>query len=101
VTWELVLAILAFVGALLVGIPLGIAMSERRARILGWLGGIVGAALAAGAVFAFGTNIVLDPLSYALGCFSASTIGAIIGTLVVNFFFSLRDRRPSNASLEL
>jgi hypothetical protein len=101
VTWQLVLAIIAFVFAVLVGVPLGGAMSERRARIFGALGGLLGAGLTAGAVFAFAMTINIDPLSYALGCFLASTIGAIIGTLVVNFLFSLRDRRPSGISLDL
>jgi hypothetical protein len=101
VTWQLVLAIIAFVGAVLVGIPLGSAMSERRVRLLGALGGFIAAGLTAAGIFAYATTIQVDPLSYALGCFLASTIGAVIGTLIVNFLFSLRDRRPTNVSLEL
>jgi hypothetical protein len=101
VTWQLVLAIIAFVFAVLVGIPLGGAMSERRARILGALGGLLGAGVTAAAIFAYAMSINVDPLSYALGCFLASTTGAIIGTLVVNFLFTLRDRRPSGVSLDL
>jgi Na+/proline symporter len=101
VTWQLLLAIIAFIAAVLVGIPLGGAMSERRLRIPGALGGLVGAALTAAGVFALSTKIVLDPLSYALGSFLVSTTGAIIGTLVVNFLFSLRDRRPSGVSIDV
>ena len=100
-TWQLVLAIIAFVFAVLVGVPLGSAMSERRVRILGALGGVIGAAATAAAVFAYATTISVEGLSYALGCFLASTIGAVIGTLIVNFLFSLRDRRPSGISLDL
>lgn len=100
-SWQLVLAIIAFVGAVLTGIPLGSAMSERRVRVLGALGGLIGAAATAGAVFAYAMQIQLDPLSYALGCYLASATGAVIGTLIVNFLFSLRDRRPSNVSLDL
>jgi ABC-type antimicrobial peptide transport system permease subunit len=95
VSWQLVLIIIAFVFAVLTGIPLGAAMSVRRARVLGSLGGIIGAALSAAGVYAYATSISVDPLSYALGAFGAATVGAVVGTLIVNFLVSLRDRRPT------
>jgi hypothetical protein len=101
VSWQLVLAIIAFVFGVLAGVPLGGAMSERRARILGSLGGIIAAGLTAGGVFAFGMSINLDPLSYFLGCLLAAVTGAVIGTLVVNFLFSLRDRRPTGVTYDM
>ncbi|HEX9056515.1 MAG TPA: hypothetical protein VF818_03200 [Ktedonobacterales bacterium] len=94
-SWQLVLTIIAFVFALLIGIPLGTAMSMRSARLLSVLGALVFAALTAVGVLAYGTSINLDPLSYALGAFFAISVGTIIGTLIVNFLFGLRDRRPS------
>lgn len=100
-SWQLLLAIIAFVGAVLVGVPLGGAMSQRHVRILGALGGVIAAGLSAAGVFAYASSIEVEGLSYALGCFLASTTGAVIGTLVVNFLFSLRDRHPSNVSLDL
>jgi ABC-type antimicrobial peptide transport system permease subunit len=100
-SWQLILAIIAFVFALLVGIPLGGAMSEKRARILGALGGVVVAVLTGAGVFAYAVHINVDPLSYALGAFGAMTTGAFIGTLAANFLLSLRDRRPSGYPIEL
>jgi ABC-type antimicrobial peptide transport system permease subunit len=101
VSWQLVLAIIAFIFAVLVGVPLGAAMSTRRARILGALGAVIGAALIAAGVFAYAMTISLDPLSYFLGCFLAATTGAVIGSLVVNFLFSLRDRRATGVSIDV
>jgi ABC-type antimicrobial peptide transport system permease subunit len=98
---KLVLIIIAFVGALIVGLPLGAAMSDRRGRLLSTLGAIVAAAATAAGVYAYATTISVDALSYALGAFGAITIGAIVGTLVVNFLLNLRERRPTGLPLEL
>ena len=98
---KLVLIIIAFVAALLAGLPLCAAMSDRRGRVLSMLSAIIFAAGTAAGVFAYATTISVDALSYALGAFGAITIGAIVGTLVVNFLFSLRERHPSGLPSEL
>jgi hypothetical protein len=98
--FRLVLAIIALVFGVPVGSLLASFLMDSRGRWLELLGALVVAVVTAAAVYYYGTSMSVDGLSYALGAWLAITAGAIIGSLVVRFLLSLRDRRPTGAHIE-
>jgi hypothetical protein len=90
---NLVLVIIAAVLALPGGLFMAELMSQARARWAALLGGIVGAAVIAGAIYFFVTaaRLSLDGLSYFLGSFFACSMGIFAGALLANFLIGLGD----------
>jgi ABC-type Fe3+-siderophore transport system permease subunit len=98
VDYKLILIIVAFVFGLPVGTILAAFIIPGRGRWLALLGAVIGAAATAAVVYWYATTIQVEGLSYALGAFSATTIGAMSGAMVVSFFLSLGERRARSVS---
>lgn len=95
---SILLGIIACALSIPVGIALATLLAPRRSRVFSLLGAIVGAVAAAFGVWYFMRNQSVDGLSYGLGAFLADGIGAVCGALLVDFLFSLGDRRPTTMS---
>jgi phosphate/sulfate permease len=95
---KVLLAIIACVFAIPVGLVLAALLAPRRSRIFSLLGAIIGAVVTAAGVWYYVRTQSVEGLSYALGAFLACAIGAVTGGLLVDFLFSLGDRRPTTMS---
>jgi hypothetical protein len=86
-TDHLTLIIIAAVLSLPAGLLVAFQISLPRSRFLGMVGGVVGAAVVAFAIYwaVEATGISLDALTYFLGGFFACSIGVIIGAVLANF----------------
>jgi phosphate/sulfate permease len=86
-TDHLTLIIIAAVLSLPAGLLVAFQISLPRSRFLGMVGGVVGAAVVAFAIYwvVERTGISLDALTYFLGGFFACSIGVIIGAVLANF----------------
>ncbi|HZC06998.1 MAG TPA: hypothetical protein VE338_15290 [Ktedonobacterales bacterium] len=74
-------------------------MSQPRARWLGLVGGVLGAALTAIALeyFTHAAGVTIDAVSWFLGVFLACSMGVAIGALLVGFFTGASRSSDTNA----
>lgn len=88
-TLALVYLIIGAVLSLPVGLFVAFLISRPGLRILGILGGLIGAALTAVGLVFFTTqaNIMIDAVSWFFGVFLSCSIGVVIGALLVGFLF--------------
>jgi len=84
------------------GLLVAFQVSLPRSRFLGMVGGVIGAAAVAAAVYYFVqvTGIVIDALSYFIGGFFACSAGVIIGAVLANFLLDLLTRAGDASSQE-
>lgn len=63
-------------------------MSQPRTRWLGLVGGVIGAAITALALYYFihAAGVTIDAVSWFFGSFLACSMGVAIGALLVGFF---------------
>src|SRR5262249_13571714 len=99
---NLILLIIAAVLSLPGGLFMAAIMAQPRGRLLALLGGGIGAAAVAAAIYAYVQTAKpsIDGLSYAIGAFFACSMGVFAGALAVNFLLGLVRRRPDFASPE-
>jgi hypothetical protein len=90
--------IIAAILSLPAGLFVAFLVSQPRVRFLGLLGGLVGGALAAFAMWYYVTvtNTTIDAVSWSLGVFLACSMGVGVGALLVGFFFG--GGRPESAA---
>lgn len=96
------LSIIILIVAAILSLPAGLfvayLVSQPRVRFLGLLGGLIGAALTALALWYFvtATNTTIDAVSWFLGVFLACSMGVGVGALLIGFFFG--SARPESAA---
>jgi predicted outer membrane lipoprotein len=88
------LSVTILIIAALISLPGGLfaaaLVSQPRARWLGLIGGVIGAALTAVALeyFTHAAGVTIDAVSWFLGAFLACSMGVAVAALLVNFFTS-------------
>ena len=99
---EMVLLIIGAVLALPGGLFIAYVVSTPRARWASLLGGIIGDGLTGLGVYYYAqaSGSQIDGLSYWLGVFFATSIGVLLGALIVNFLVSLGSRSRDLGSAE-
>ena len=97
-----IVLIIATILALPVGLFGASLMSQPRGRWISLFGGLVGAIVAAAAIYyyAHAAKLIIDVLGYGLGVFFACSVGVAVGALLANFLLGLGSRGPDVSSLE-
>lgn len=97
---KLVLLIVVGVLSLPGGLFMAVLMSEPRARFASFIGGVIGAAVAAVGIYYFvmKAHVDVDMLSYGLGSFFGCSMGVLGGALIANWAAGLGNRGPVASS---
>ncbi len=99
---EVILSIIAVILSLPGGLFVAGLSSMARAKWAALFGGIIGGVLVTLAILFWvnAANIGIDGLSYFYGAFFASSVGVLLGALVVNFLVGLVSRRSTESAIE-
>ena len=102
-TDHLTLIIIAAILSLPAGLLVAFQVSLPRSRFLGMIGGVIGAAVIAFAIYwaVQATGISIDALTYFIGGFFACSIGVIIGAVLTNFALDILTGASDASSQEL
>jgi phosphate/sulfate permease len=102
-TDHLTLIIIAAILSLPAGLLVAFQVSLPRSRFLAMIGGVIGAAVIAFAIYwaVDATGIAIDALTYFLGGFFACSIGVIIGAVLTNFALDVLTGASDSSSQEL
>lgn len=84
-----IILVIAGILSLPVGLFVAYFVSRPGLRILGVLGGLIGAGLAALGLelFRANVNLTIEAVSWFFGAFFACSIGVVVGALLVGFIF--------------
>lgn len=95
---SITILVIAAILSLPAGLFVAFLVSQPRVRFLGLLGGLVGGALTALAIWYYvtATRTEIDAVSWSLGVFLACSMGVGVGALLIGFFFG--SGRPESAA---